>query len=102
SPLLDHSVTNVLSMEVSGTNQAGLYAVADVVRVVPLPDIYPQLDEVSILRTATGVLLRFAGVSGQTVQIQRSPSLTAGWTIIDTVLIPADGILEYEDKMAPV
>jgi hypothetical protein len=43
SPPLNQSQSNVLEMVVSGTNQPGAYAVADVVRVVPLADTNPPI-----------------------------------------------------------
>ena len=43
SPLLDQAQSNLLEMVVSGTNQPGAYALADVVRVAPVADTNPPV-----------------------------------------------------------
>lgn len=95
---LDPAVTNVLRMSVSGTNQPGTYAVADVVRVVPLAEAAPSL---SIEAAASPVVLLIRGQPGQTCQLQRSASLTSAWTTLETLTLPGDGALQYEDKSPP-
>jgi hypothetical protein len=101
STFLDQTVTNVLAIETSGTNQAGTYAVADVVRVAAMPDGYPAQNEISITPFVTGYLLRFSGMPRQMCTIQRSSSAGTNWTTIDTVSLPSHGNLEYEDKNPP-
>jgi len=183
SALLNKSESNLLEMVVSGTNQPGAYAVADVVRVVPLADTNPPVlicssnivvetansnpvpvtftatatdlgdsqplvtfepvsgtmfppgtnsvlctatdasgnstecafsvtvlvvpccppaqNQIAITPTANGFLLEFSGSSGQTCNIQRSADLSLGWAIIDTLPVPATGVLQFEDKNPP-
>jgi len=98
SPFLDSSVSNFLRLEASGTNQPNTYAAADVVRIVPLPDSLPPQNQISLTQTANGYLIRFSGVSGQICELQRSSTFSTGWVTIDTLSLPSDGILEYEDK----
>ena len=38
TPFLDHKLTNCLEMVVYGANQTGMYAVADAIKIVPIPD----------------------------------------------------------------
>jgi hypothetical protein len=183
SALLDQSQTNLLEMKVNGTNQPGAYAVADVVRVVPVANTNPPVlscssnivvettnsnglpvsftatatdlgdpqpvvtfepasgalfppgtntvlctavdasgnftdcvftvtvlvepccppppNQLAITPTATGFLLQFTGLSGQTCQIQRSTNLLTGWATIQTLPVPAGGLLQFEDNTPP-
>jgi hypothetical protein len=102
SARLDPALTNLLEMVVSGSNQPGTRAVADVVRMVPLPDAtLPPTNQLAISPTARGVLLLFAGQSSQRYDLLRSTNLLTGWTAIATVNVSLDGLLVYEDTNAP-
>jgi hypothetical protein len=102
--ILDATETNALEMTVSGQDQPGTWAVADVVRVVPLPDPDPAspgaplFDQLTIRRTDAGFLLEFSGQPGTSCAVQRSAEPSAGWTTLATVPVPGSGLLEYEDS----
>jgi hypothetical protein len=86
-------------MEVDGTNQAGAYAVADVIRVVPMPDTNPvPAVQISIAVSTNGFLLHLTGLGGQACEIQRSDAITSAWSTIDTVYLSSGGVLDYEDQ----
>jgi hypothetical protein len=102
SPYLDQTASNLLEMVVSGTNQPGTYALADVVRVRPLADAFvPDLNQVSIFSTLVGFALRYNGVAGRNWAIQRSTDLGSSWTTLATLSAPLDGLVEYEDNSPP-
>jgi hypothetical protein len=99
SPILDQASSNYLQMEVNGTNQGGVYAITDVIRLRPIADTNPlPAVQIAIALGTNGFLLHLEGVSGQTCEIQRSPTLGSGWSTIETVNLPPEGVLEYEDK----
>ena len=98
SPILDTSASNVLEMIVDGAGQPGACAVADVVRVAPLGYDHPVI---SIAPGPSDILLLVAGQPGQTCHIQRSSSLISGWTTLDTLIVPPEGILRYRDGHPP-
>jgi hypothetical protein len=99
SSVLDMASSNLLQMEVDGTNQAGAYAVADVIRVVPMPDTNPvPAVQISIAVSTNGFLLHLTGLGGQACEIQRSDAITSAWSTIDTVYLSSGGVLDYEDQ----
>lgn len=99
---LDPTVTNVLQMTVSGTNQPGTYAVADVIAVVPLgPSTgLPGQDQLAINPVTDGIHLQFRAAPGTTCEIQRSSGL-GDWTTLDTLDVPLTGLLDFEDRHPP-
>ena len=62
TPLLYQTLSNVLEMAVSGADQAGTYAVADVVRLVPLADT-----NAPTITCSSNIVVTCAGPSGATV-----------------------------------
>jgi hypothetical protein len=87
-------------MSVSGAGQAGKVAVADVLRITPLPDALPGPDRLQVTSSTNGTLLRFAGNPGGMYQLQRSSDLNA-WTNINVLPNSPNGVLEYLDPGAP-
>ena len=71
------------------------------VTVVVLPCCPPPENQVEITPTANGFLLQFSGLSGQSCNVQRSTDLISGWTTIQTMPVPASGVLQFEDKNPP-
>jgi hypothetical protein len=63
-----------------------------------MPCCAPPQNQIAITPTANGFLLEFTGLSGQTCKIQRSADLNSGWSTIDTLPVPAGGVLQFEDK----
>jgi hypothetical protein len=98
---LNAAVTNLLEMVVSGTNQPGTRAVADVVRMVVMPYALPPTNQLAISPTTRGFLLLYAGQPAQRCDLLRSTNLLTGWTSIATVNVPLDGVLVYEDTNSP-
>jgi hypothetical protein len=98
---LDSSQSNWVDMVVSGTNQPGTWVVADVVRVVPLPDAAP-IGEAALAAVLTkdGFALRYLGVSGLNAQFERSVDL-AHWTTVATIPVPISGMIEYLETNPP-
>ena len=68
------------------------------VTVIGMPCCAPPQNQIAITPTANGFLLEFTGLSGQTCKIQRSADLNSGWSTIDTLPVPAGGVLQFEDK----
>jgi hypothetical protein len=105
SVVLDPALSNHVSMVVSGTNQPGTYAIADVLRLVPAPDsAFPAVGvqtPLSYLQTGNGFLLRFPGHAGVTYTVQRSPNVTAGWATLQILYPNTSGTLEFEDEKPP-
>jgi Bacterial Ig domain len=105
---LDQTQTNWVEMAVSGVHQPGAQAVADVLRVAPLPDANPaalpccppQPNHLAIFSTPGGVLLLYAGDPGQICEIQRRANLVTEWTTLDSLTVPAGGLLEYLETTA--
>ena len=104
SVVLDQTLSNHVSMLVSGTNQPGTFAVADVVRLVPAPDsAYPAVgaeNPVVFLPIATGFLVRFSGQAGVSYVVQRSSDLSRGWSTLQILSPTSQGTLEFEDENA--
>ncbi len=98
---LDGSQSNWVDMVVSGTNQPGTWAVADVVRVVPLPDAAIAGDQpLTGVMTQNGFVLQFVGVPGFNAQFERSVDL-AHWTTLATMPVPSSGMTQYQDTSPP-
>jgi hypothetical protein len=95
------AVTNLLEMVVSGSNQPGRRALADVVRMVVAPYSLPSTNQLAISTTARGFLLLFTGQPSQRYDLLRSTNLLTGWTTIATMSVPLDGLLVYEDTNSP-
>jgi hypothetical protein len=78
-------------------NSAGSVTSAPAVLTVALPCCPPQQDHLAIFATTDGVLLLYAGDPGRTCEVQRSTNPAAGWITLDSLTVPADGLLEYQD-----
>ena len=61
----------------------------------------PSLNQVALIPTSNGFLIRFAGIPGDTHRIQRAPTVTGPWTTITSRTAPLHGIIEYEDINPP-
>lgn len=57
----------------------------------------PSQNQVAIITTPNGVLVRFAGIPGRTYVIERAPSVSGPWSSLTTIVAPIHGIMEYED-----
>ncbi|HEV2392613.1 MAG TPA: hypothetical protein VG146_09650 [Verrucomicrobiae bacterium] len=101
SVVLDAALSNHVSMVVSGANQPGAYAVADVLRVVPAPDwayAAPGVQSAVAVVLANSFLIRFAGQAGVAYTVQHSSDLTGSWST-QVILKPnTTGTLEFEDE----
>ena len=62
------------------------------------PPQTPCMMDVSLAGATASV--RFSGESGSYYQVLRSTNLAA-WTVLDTVLMPSDGVFTYPDPEAP-
>jgi hypothetical protein len=72
------------------------------VEVLVVSGSLPSLNQVSLIPTPNGFLIRFAGIPGDTYRIQRAPSVTGPWTTITTQTAPLHGIIQYEDVNPPL
>ena len=73
-----------------------------IVEVLVVSGSLPGQNLVSLTPTAGGYLLRFAGIPGQSYEIQRTPTLVpANWSTLGTFVAPLHGIIEYEDANPP-
>ncbi|HEU0009461.1 MAG TPA: cadherin-like domain-containing protein, partial [Verrucomicrobiae bacterium] len=68
------------------------------VEVLVVSGALPTQNQVLMMTTPNGVLVRFAGIPGRNYQVQRSTDLN-NWTTLITLPAPPHGILEYEDTM---
>jgi hypothetical protein len=59
----------------------------------------PRLSVVA--EASGGYLIRFAGITACTYQLQRAPSVTGPWTTIVTPIAPVLGPIEYLDTNVP-
>ncbi|HTL56609.1 MAG TPA: hypothetical protein VL361_13075 [Candidatus Limnocylindrales bacterium] len=103
SAILDATITNVLEMSVVGSNQANMFAVADVVSAVPVrsdPSLPPR-DQLGISSSTGRRLLLFSGEPGSLCSIQRSTNLSSGWITLDSLAVPLTGLVQYEDRNPP-
>jgi hypothetical protein len=103
SVVLDQTLSNHVEMVVSGADQPGNYAIADVLRVSPVAeDSFPVINsenQVALFPTSRGYALRFAAAqSGARYAIQRTADLTAAWSTLQIVSPGFAGLLEYEDE----
>ena len=55
------------------------------------------LPPISIELSPGGIRLRFTGTPGHSYNIERAPSVTGPWSIINTQTAPASSLLEYLD-----
>jgi hypothetical protein len=105
SVVLDQALSNRVQFAVNGANQAGNYAVADVLRIVPAPDsTFPALnppEEMQFFSTPQAYLMRFAAGAGRQYSIQRSSSIDHGWSTLQIAAPANSGLLEYEEQQAP-
>ena len=102
---LDPSTTNWVQMVVSGTNQNGAVAAADVLRVVPVsqasvPAVTPQ-SPLAFVPAPNAYLLRFLGEAAAHYTIQRSPDLTGTWHTLQQSSPVAGAVLEFLDYKPP-
>ena len=58
---------------------------------------WENLPPVAIAMVPAGVRLRFTGIPDRSYNIERAPALDGPWTILDTVIAPIDGIVEFVD-----
>jgi hypothetical protein len=88
-------------MVVSGIDQAGAEAVADVLRVVPVSEAsVPSVTDpntITFLPTAGGYLLRFTAKGSHHYGVQRSGNLASNWSTLQVVTPVEDGVSEYVD-----
>ena len=105
SVVLDASISNHVSMTVSGTNQPGTYAISDVLRVVPAPDsVSPAVavqSPVVFLPANNAFVVRFVGHVGIGYTVQRSSELTGAWSTLLVQSPGTTGTLEFEDEKLP-
>jgi hypothetical protein len=105
SAVLEQAVSNRVQMRVNGTNQPGFYAVADVLRVMPvsesiLPAISPQIP-IALVPSPSGYLIRFQAQIAGSYAVQRTTDLSVGWSTLQIVLPATPGPVEYEDENQP-
>ena len=103
SAFLDATVSNVLQMTVSGTNQPRTFALADVLSVVPVL-AYPalsSLNELAMSSTSSNRMVLFAAEPGSRCSVLRSTNLISGWITLDNLTVPLTGLLEYQDPNPP-
>ena len=62
----------------------------------------PSLNQVSIVSTPGGILIRFAGVPAKAYRLQRSTTVSGPWSTVTTLLAPLHGIMEYLDSNPPM
>jgi len=106
SVVLDQGLSNRVEMVISGIDQAGAEAVADVLRVVPVSEAsLPSVTDSNTIRflpTAGGYLLRFMAKGSHHYVIERSGNLASDWSTLQAVTPVQDGVLEYvETKPSP-
>ena len=106
SVALDQALSNRVEMVVSGKNQTNAYAIADVLRIVPVPaagfpDVNPQRPIV-VWSMPGRCVLRFLAQGGTGYAVQRGSSLTGVWSTLQVASPLASGVLEYEDELPPV
>jgi subtilisin-like proprotein convertase family protein len=75
-------------------------ATADV-EVLVLSGSLPSLNQIALIPTPNGFLIRFAGIPGYSYQIQRASTVTGPWSTITTQTAPLHGIIQYEDVNPP-
>lgn len=98
---LNANQSNWVDMTVNGTIQPGTWAVADVVRVVPLPDAATAKEPLLTgVLTQNGFVVQYRGVSGLNAQFERSLDL-AQWTTVATMPVPPSGVIEYQETNPP-
>lgn len=88
---LGTTLVRCVAMDASGNSSACAFSVT----VKAAPPL--QRNHLEILATPDGVLLLYAGDPGRTCEIQRSTNLAAGWAALDSLTVPADGVLQYQD-----
>ena len=102
---LNQAVSNRVQLVVDGTGQAGRYALADVLRIVPAPETsFPSIntnDPVQLLPTPEGYILRFAAGAGVHYALQRSSALGSPWSTLQIATPNQSGVLEYEEEKPP-
>jgi hypothetical protein len=105
SVVLDQAVSNRVEMVISGTNQAGAFAVADVLRVIPISEAsVPVVDAktpIIFIPDLSGYLLRFQAKAGNHYLVQRTSDLSSGWSTLQFVSPAAAQILEFVDSKPP-
>jgi len=101
SVVLDHAVSNHVEMTVTGVNQPGAVAAADVLRVVPVSEAtvpaHMEARWLTLLPTLNGYLLRFSAKANLRYSVQRSLNPATDWSTLQIISPVADGILEYLD-----
>jgi hypothetical protein len=105
SLILDQALSNRVEMVVSGKNQPGAYAIADVLRMVPVPDavlteVSPQRP-IAVWSMPGRFLMSFLAQGGTSYAVQRGASLAGPWSTLQLTVPLASGVLEYEDEMPP-
>jgi hypothetical protein len=101
SVVLDQSASNRVEMIVSGTNQAGAFALADVLRVAPESEAsLPVIDEkagIAFTPNSSGYLLRFRARDGSRYAVQRSGDVLTGWATLQVDSPSGAQTLEFVD-----
>lgn len=102
---LDPSVSNRVEMVVSGVNQPGNFALADVLRVIPVSQIslpsVTSAEPIQFVSSPSGYLIRFVSQAGAHYTVQRSDDLTSGWSTLRELSPFAGGTSEYLDTKPP-
>jgi len=68
------------------------------VEIYVVSGLLPSLDQLWLAPSQDGFLLRLAGETGRTYELQRSIDLV-NWTTLTTLVAPLHGIMEYEDPL---
>jgi hypothetical protein len=84
TPLLDSTRSNVLVMSVSGTNQPGVYAVADVIKLEPVVAIPPLLQQPRLAGTTFSFSVATQFGLDYILEYRESAQPSA-WTPVQTV-----------------
>jgi Bacterial Ig domain/HYR domain len=91
------TLVRCLATDASGNSTACTFSV-NVRAASPPPCCPPQKNHLAIWVTTDGVLLLYAGDPGRTCQVQSSTNPATGWTTLSSATVPADGLLEYQDR----
>src|SRR4029079_2320619 len=85
----------------SYTISDGFWTATAQVEVLVASGTLPSQNQVSLEPTPNGYRIRFAGIPGDSYQIQRATSVTGPWTTLATLTAPLHGIIEFEDTNPP-
>jgi hypothetical protein len=71
------------------------------VEILVVNGTLPSENQVALIPTPNGVLIRFAGIPGRTYQVQRATAVVGPWSTVATLVAPLHGIIQYEDTNPP-